>query len=105
VKTYEGRRQGYAVDVTVDGRPLHPRRDLWDHSPSGFEWGYQGSGPAQLALALMADHFADDDLALALYQEFKRTIVSHLPAAGWVLTTTDLHDALLLIDSAARRFR
>jgi len=105
VKTYEGRRQGHAVDVTVDGRPLPPRRDLWDHSPSGFEWGYRGSGPAQLALALMADHFGDDDLALALYQAFKRAIISRLPAAGWVLTTTDLHDALSMIDSRARRFR
>ena len=51
MKTYQGKRTGYAVDVTVDGRALDPRFDLWNHSPTGFEWGYGGSGPAQLALA------------------------------------------------------
>ena len=56
MKQYAGRRQGYAVIVTVDGRPLNPRLDLWNHSPTGFEWGYGGSGPAQLALAILADH-------------------------------------------------
>ena len=28
------------------------RLDLANHSPTGFSWGYGGSGPAQLALAL-----------------------------------------------------
>jgi len=32
MKQYAGRRQGYAVLVTVDGRPLNPRLDLWNHS-------------------------------------------------------------------------
>jgi hypothetical protein len=27
------------------------------HSPDGFSWGYGGSGPADLALAILADHF------------------------------------------------
>ncbi len=38
-------------------RPLGPRLDLANHSPDGFSWGYGGSGPAQLALAILADHF------------------------------------------------
>ena len=29
---------------------------MWRHSPTGFEWGFSGSGPAQLALALLLDH-------------------------------------------------
>ena len=40
-------------------KPLDSRRDLWNHSPTGFEWGYCGSGPAQLALALLADHLGE----------------------------------------------
>jgi hypothetical protein len=36
-------------------RPLSPRFDLARHSPGGFAWGYNGSGPAQLALAVLAD--------------------------------------------------
>src|SRR5215469_11969326 len=31
------------------------RLELVNHSPSGFDWGPGGSGPAQLALALLAD--------------------------------------------------
>jgi len=34
---------------------LPMRLDLVNHSPSGFEWSYGGSGPAQLALTLLAD--------------------------------------------------
>lgn len=86
MKTYEGRREGYAVIVTVDGRPLDPRLDLYNHSPTGFEWGYAGSGPAQLALAILADHLGDDREALDLYQRFKWAIVVALPRRRWILT-------------------
>ena len=70
MKQYAGRRQGFAVIVTVDGRRLNPRLDLWNHSPTGFEWGYCGSGPAQLALAILADHCANDEQALNFRQRF-----------------------------------
>lgn len=73
--------------MTVDGRMLRPRFDLRNHSPTGFEWGYGGSGPAQLALALLADHFGDDQAALRLYQDFKREIVSLL-APDWRITSS-----------------
>ncbi len=94
MKTYNGSREGYAVDVTVNGRPLNPRLDLWNHSPSGFEWGYCGSGPAQLALALLADHLADKQQALNLYQRFKWTVVVELPKKRWTLTSRELDAAL-----------
>ena len=87
MKTYEGRRQGYSVIVTVDGRPLNPRLDLYNHSPTGFEWGYCGSGPAQLALAILADHLADDRQALDVYQRFKWTVIVELPRKqSWTMT-------------------
>ena len=66
MKRYEGRREGYAVIVTVNGRRLNPRLDLWNHSPTGFEWGYCGSGPAQLALAILADHCGNDKQGVQL---------------------------------------
>lgn len=31
--------------------PLH--LEIYSHSPTGFNWGYYGSGPAQLALAIL----------------------------------------------------
>ena len=79
MKYYSGRREGYAVIVMVDGRRLNPRFDLWNHSPTGFEWGYCGSGPAQLALAILADHCANDDRALNWYQRFKWAVIAELP--------------------------
>jgi hypothetical protein len=86
-KRYEGRRQGYAVIVTVDGRRLNPRFDLWNHSPTGFEWGYGGSGPAQLALALLADHCGNNEQALNFYQRFKWAVIAELPHRSWLLTS------------------
>ena len=97
MKRYEGRREGYAAIVTVDGRRLNPRRDLWNHSPSGFEWGYCGSGPAQLALAILADHCGDDEQALNLYQRFKWAVVVELPR-HWTLTSAE-------IDAVLQKFR
>ena len=90
MKTYEGIREGYATIVTVDGRPLVPRLDLWNHSPTGFEWGYGGSGPAQLALALLADHLGEDDTAVVLHQDFKRAVVARLDKRSWTLTSIQI---------------
>jgi len=95
MKTYEGRREGYSVIITVNGRPLNPRLDLWNHSPTGFEWGYAGSGPAQLALAIVGDHTGDDEQALNLYQRFKWAVVVELPRnRRWTLTSRDIDQAL-----------
>lgn len=67
-------------------KPLDPRLDLQNHSPSGFSWGYGGSGPAQLALAILADFLNDDQRALALYQHFKFILISRLDRdASWTL--------------------
>ena len=68
-------------------RALDPRFDLANHSPTGFEWGYAGSGPAQLALALLADALGDDLRALLLHQDFKQFIVSRLSRTeDWAMT-------------------
>ncbi|MGH6693352.1 MAG: DUF6166 domain-containing protein [Gammaproteobacteria bacterium] len=78
MKVYRGYRnpRGYAR-VTVNDRELPLRLDLSNHSPTGFEWGYGGSGPAQLALAILADYL-DDAEALPLYQDFKRDVIAGL---------------------------
>ena len=99
MKTYQGRREGYAVEVTVDGRSLDPRLDLWNHSPNGFEWGYAGSGPAQLALALLADHLRNDCQAVALHQDFKHAVIAGLPRRGWTLTGEEIKRSLDALQS------
>lgn len=94
MKNYTGYREGHAVIVRVDGRPLNPRLDLYNHSPTGFEWGYCGSGPAQLALAILADHLADDEQALVFYQRYKWAVIVELPKRRWTLTSRDIDQAL-----------
>ncbi len=99
MKTYRGRREGYAALVTVNDRPLNPRLDLWNHSPTGFEWGYGGSGPAQLALALLADHIGDDREAVRLHQDFKQVVVTRLSYRLWELTGSQMDSWLEIIKS------
>ena len=94
MKRYEGRRRWHATIVTVDGRRLKPRLDLRSHSPAEFEWGYAGGGPAQLALAILADHCGDDEQALNLYQRFKWAVITELPRLGWSLNTRQIDEAI-----------
>jgi hypothetical protein len=104
MKTYSGIRteNGCAVTVTDGGgsRALDPRFDLRTHSPNGFEWGYGGSGPAQLALALAADVLGDDEAALGVYQRLKFRVVGRLPAASWELAADELADTIRALQAA-----
>jgi hypothetical protein len=83
--TYRGLRTEKTVLVTVENVELNPRTDLRNHSPTGFEWGYEGSGPAQLALAILCDFLQDDRKALEYYQDFKRDILSPIGAQTWTI--------------------
>ena len=56
-----------------------------NHSPEGFQIGYEGSGPADLAYSILSDYFTETtqlnlgeikDKAEVLHQEFKRTFVA-----------------------------
>lgn len=81
--------------------PLDPRLDLANHSPTGFEWGYMGSGPAQLALAICAA-LAGDSRAVAIYQRFKDTVIAGLPRDNlWTMTAEDARKAIRQIEEAA----
>lgn len=71
-------RKIFAVDENGIERAIPERQDLVNHSPTGFCWGYGGSGPAQAALAILADYF-DDNYALKNYQRFKFGVISRLP--------------------------
>ena len=88
-------------EVFIDGKVLDPKRsqEVINHSPDGFAWGYGGSGPAQLALAILLEftetewicrHFTnnvsvtfvekpDVETAASLHQDFKWEIIAKLP--------------------------
>lgn len=101
MKSYRGRRTEQGCEVVVEdegvSRPLPPRHDLRNHSPTGFEWGYSGSGPAQLALALAADALGDER-AQDVYQRLKFKLVGGLPKDGWVLTEDRVRSAAEAIE-------
>jgi len=98
VKTYIGRIDpptDWRVVVEEDAqglvtpRPLRNRLDLRNHSPDGFSWGYGGSGPAQLALSLLADALGDDEQACRLYQGFKWFVIGGLDKdKPWAMSDT-----------------
>jgi len=85
------------LSITTSTRiRLQLRLDLQNHSPDGFCWGYGGSGPAQLALAILADCI-DDEKALKYYQEFKADVIARLPMdKPFVLSEDDVHEYLTM---------
>lgn len=85
--------------VTVNGQPLNPRLDIVEHSSTGFEWGFGGSGPAQLALAILADLY-DKETALRYYQAFKDRVVSRLRPDKWRITEAEVFAVVLEIEQA-----
>lgn len=64
-------------EVYLDGKKLNPTisQKRRNHSPDGFSWGYNGSGPSQLALAIVLDIQGEEDG----YQELKFRVISKLP--------------------------
>jgi hypothetical protein len=93
---------GQSLVTVCDGQksePLPLRLDLFNHSPTGFSWGYTGSGPAQLALALLADALGDDDLAVRLHQDFKFKVVACWPEGErWWITADQIMAVVKLIE-------
>jgi hypothetical protein len=78
---------GFNRSVTIDGRRLDPvpSQQLINHSPDGFAWGYAGSGPAQLALALLLHFSGNSEFSLAHYQDFKFDVIQGLSEDGFEL--------------------
>jgi hypothetical protein len=94
-KTYQGKRTpDEQWIVTVNGQLLDPGPSLTlrNHSPNGFAWGYAGSGPSQLALAILLDHYRDAYLAQRLYQEFKFATVALWSPDGWTITSEEIDE-------------
>ncbi len=100
------------VTVKEDSKtkPLDPRLDLINHSPTGFAWGYAGSGPSQLAFAILADFFIGanregmndrlkhhlEQTAERLHQDFKWEVIAKLNKdTPWTLTEKQIRDWLI----------
>ena len=64
-----------------------------NHSPTGPSWGYGGSGPAQLALAILLA-MTDAATAERFYQQFKWSVIAPIEADRWALAAGDVLDWL-----------
>jgi len=103
MKSYEGETNGdvYVVEK-LRRAPLALRLDLRNHSPTGFAWGYGGSGPSQLALAILADLHSDAK-ALQWYQPFKWRVIAQLPRdKPWTLSAQQVNDVLAVLETEER---
>lgn len=74
-----------------------------NHSPTGFEWGYVGSGPAQLAwvvtyMTLMIETEVSREFARATadlyHQGIHHQIIAGLPTDGWQISGKTILDWL-----------
>ena len=115
MKTYTIRRQPEGKLVCSVMRPADEKQPhnihsnlfhLVYHSPDGFETGYSGSGPAELALSILADHF-NERAALrpaagrlhcwALHQQFKEHFIAPNqlePGEEYTITTEAIDEWL-----------
>lgn len=59
------------------------------HSPTGFEWGYSGSGPADLALNIVS-MFVPGFWAMYLHQQFKEVFIALIPREGGQIHTFEI---------------
>jgi hypothetical protein len=58
---------------------ISPRHEV-RHSPDGFQWGYAGSGPAELARAILVRAIEGDDRARhpRCYQKYKAEVIQRI---------------------------
>lgn len=90
MKEYVGVRGHEGLRVFVEEETMrYPLFHVAHHSPTGFEAGYGGSGPADLALSILADYFGERPSRKQLYhgeprcwkfhQGFKWAFVAKFP--------------------------
>ena len=67
-RVFSGKKVEYDRIVKIEQNgsvaplPLEPSLEIADHSPDGFNWGYDGSGSAQLALGILYEVTRDAEL-------------------------------------------
>ena len=87
IRGADGTARVLITDPDKPDRLLPPRTDLFKRCATGLDWGYAGNGPAQCALALLADALRDDLRAVRVHWGFHCNVVAALPRhLQWQLT-------------------
>jgi hypothetical protein len=101
VSIYQGWREKRGVRILANDQPL---RHVKYHSPTGLEWGYSGSGPADLALSILAHSFKEwyltatylkhygsrSSQAWQYHQPFKREVVAGFQKHYWMISSDEI---------------
>ena len=68
-------------NVYLNGEPLFAERSqgYLNLNPKGFSWGGEGNGSAQLALAILLEHYGAPIDAIDEYKDFLRKFIAPLP--------------------------
>lgn len=92
---FEGYKEDGKIEVMLNGDLFDPSlsQEIRNHSPNGFNWGYGGSGPAQLALAILLEETGSPKLSEEFYQQFKEDVVSKFEDS-WHLFSFQIWDKL-----------
>jgi len=73
----------------ADGIHTNVPQRIIQHSPTGFAWGYGGSGPADLALNILSI-FTGQEFAERYHQDFKWKFIATLPHEGGTIKREDI---------------
>jgi hypothetical protein len=63
---------------------------LVHHSPDGFEYGYGGSGPSDLARSIVGDFLHTREPDPRIYQEFKWAFVANQRGPEFMITEDEI---------------
>jgi len=98
-----GIRKGFNTQVKIDygEGAIQELKPEGKHSPDGFNWGYGGSGPAELALVICKSIMLDEELAEQVYQDVKWAVIAKIQTDTWVLPIDIFREAI--IDSLSMR--
>jgi len=93
---------GATRTVWLNGKELDPKpsQKFRNHSPTGFAWGYGGSGPTQLALAVLLEVHGLDYVKRHGYHNFRDRVIAELswPDLVDIITDTDLNRERVLTE-------
>ena len=110
-KVYRAERQSNRpgdIEVLVTDRSgsTVPLKHIspYTHTPDGLEWAYGGSGPADLALSILANYFGEEPSKVELFygrckcwdphQAFKREFITTAPKEGFSISSEQIEDWL-----------
>ncbi len=90
---------GGEVNVVVPGEMTRLHHYV-NHSPTGFSWGYSGSGPTDLAASMLADRLGYPP-ATAIAVQFRDKVIAGLDQDDFVLNFSEVDE---WIDTNRRLF-